>query len=59
MTSARDGDPEPRIAAVNPAAIDSTETNTTTTPAIPTIATPVDPRRRGMVRRLSDVTAMV
>ena len=37
MTSARDRDPEPRIAAVKPAAIDSTETNTTTTPQTPSV----------------------
>jgi hypothetical protein len=45
ITMARDGEPEPRIAAVKPDAIDSTETNTTTTPAMPTMATPDDPSR--------------
>ena len=40
ITSARSGDPDPCIAAANPAAIDSTDTNTTTTPAMPTMATP-------------------
>ena len=59
MTSARVGEPDSRIAAVNPAAIDSTDTSTTTTPAMPTMATPDEPSRCGMVRRLSAVTAMV
>ena len=59
MTMARVGDPDPRIAAVNPDAIESTDTNTTTTPAMPTMATPDEPSRCGMVRRLSAVTAMV
>ena len=35
ITSARFGEPDPVIAAEKPAAIDSTETNTTTTPANP------------------------
>ena len=47
------------MAAVNPEAIDSTETSTITTPAMPMMATPDEPRRCGMVRRLSAVTAMV
>ena len=47
ITSARVGEPEPRIAAVKPAAIDSTETSTTTTPAMPTMATPDEPSRCG------------
>ena len=41
------GLPDPCIAAVNPAAIDSTETKTTTTPAMPMMAT----RRRAEPRR--------
>ena len=59
ITSARDGDPDSRIAAVKPEAIDSTETSTTTTPAMPTMATPDEPRRCGIVRRLRAVTARV
>ena len=49
ITSARDGEPEPRMAAVKPAAIDSTDTSTTTTPAMPTMATPdeAEPLRNG------------
>src|SRR5262245_30301454 len=59
VTSARLGDPDPCIAAENPAAIDSTETNTTTTPAMPTIATAEELRRAGIVRRFSAMTAVV
>ena len=59
MTSARLGEPERCIAAVKPAAIDSTDTKTTTTPAMPTIATSDEPSRGGMVRRLSAMTASV
>src|SRR6478672_8790788 len=58
-TSARSGEPEPRMAAEKPAAIDSTDTKTTTTPAMPTIATPDEPSRAGIVRRLSAITASV
>ena len=39
--------PDPCMAAANPAAIDSTETNTTTTPAIPMIATADELSRAG------------
>ena len=42
-----------------PSAIDSTDTNTTTTPAMPTMATADEPSRCGIVRRLSAVTASV
>ena len=59
ITSARLGDPASDIAAVKPEAIDSTDTSTTTTPAMPMIATPEEPSRCGMVRRFSSVTATV
>ncbi len=59
ITSARVGEPEFCIAAVKPAAIESTDTSTTTTPAMPMMATPDELRRWGMVRRLSAVMAMV
>src|SRR5687767_13693546 len=59
ITSARTGDPDASIAAAKPCAIDNTETSTITTPAMPTIATPDEPRRCGMVRRLTIVTASV
>ena len=59
ITSARSGEPDPCIAAVKPAAIDSTDTNTTTTPAMPTMATPDELRRCGIVRMFSASTASV
>ena len=59
ITSARTGEPDASIAAAKPWAIDSTETSTITTPAMPTMATPDEPRRCGMVRRFSIVTAIV
>src|SRR5688572_22026861 len=59
ITSARPGEPEPCIAAAKPAAIDSTETNTTTTPAIPIMATADELRRAGMVRKFSAMMAAV
>ena len=59
ITSTRAGEPASCIAALNPAAIDSTDTSTTTTPAMPMMATPDEPRRCGMVRRLRAVTANV
>ena len=59
MTSARSREPDPCIAAVKPAAIDSTDTNTTTTPAMPTIATAEELRRCGIVRMFSAMTASV
>src|SRR5687767_14129744 len=59
ITIARTGDPDASMAATKPCAIDNTETSTITTPAIPTIATPDEPRRCGMVRRLTIVTANV
>ncbi len=48
----------PCIAARKPSAIDSTAENTMTTPAMPTIATTEEPRRCGIDRRLTLVTAM-
>src|SRR2546428_533061 len=57
--SARPGEPDPVIACENPAEIDSTDTKTTTTPAIPMIATAEEPSLPGMVRRLSIRTATV
>src|SRR5262249_32946314 len=59
MTIARPGEPEPVIAAENPAEIDSTDTKTTTTPAIPIMATVEEPSLLGIVRRLSSITANV
>ena len=53
------GEPDPCIAAANPAAIDSTDTNTTTTPAMPMMATADELSRAGIVRRLSAITARV
>src|SRR5262245_11496578 len=58
-TSARPCEPDPAIALENPAEIDSTETNTTTTPAIPMMATAEEPSLCGIVRRLRDNTATV
>src|SRR5262245_40424097 len=58
-TRARPFDPEPPMAAENPAEMDRTETNTTTTPAIPIIATAEEPSLAGTVRRLSITTANV
>src|SRR5215510_6624215 len=49
----------PPIAVAKPAEIDSTETNTTTTPAIPIMATAEEPKRLGIVRRLTSITAIV
>ena len=59
ITSARSGEPEPCIAAVKPAAIDNTDTNTTTTPAMPMMATPDELRRCGIVRMFRASTASV
>src|SRR5690606_3722594 len=59
ITMARSGDPASCIDALNPSAIDSTATRTTTTPAMPMMATMDDPSRCGMVRRLSTVTATI
>ena len=59
ITIARLGEPASAIAAVKPEAIESTDTSTTTTPAMPMMATPEEPRRCGMVRRFSSVTATV
>src|SRR4030095_14993254 len=59
ITSARLGEPDPVMAAGNPAAIESTDTKTTTTPAMPMTATPDELRRCGIVRRLSALTVSV
>ena len=59
MIRARRCDPVPAIAVRNPAAIDNTETKTTTTPAIPIMATAQDPILAGIVRRLVSITATV
>jgi hypothetical protein len=59
MTSARPGEPDPCMAAEKPAAIDSTDTKTTTTPAIPMMATADELSLAGIVRRLSAITAAV
>src|SRR5262245_44207809 len=59
MIIARFGEPEPLIAAANPAEIERTDTKTITTPAIPIIATVDEPRRAGIVRRLTINTAIV
>ena len=59
MTSARPRDPDPCMAAEKPEAIDSTETNTTTTPAIPTMATNEELNLAGIVRRLSSMITNV
>jgi hypothetical protein len=47
------------IALRNPSAIDSTPTNTITTPMMPTTATADDPARCPSDRRLTLVTAMI
>jgi hypothetical protein len=52
-------EPEPINAALNPAEMESTDTKTMTTPAMPMMATTEDPRREGIVRRLTDMTAIV
>ena len=49
MTIARSGRPALTIAFSNPSAIDSTPTSTTTTPAMPMIATPAELNRCGIV----------
>src|SRR5262245_43601340 len=59
MTMARPGEPALAIAVNRPSAIDSTATKTTTTPAMPTIATAEEPARCGSVRRLRRVTAPI
>ena len=52
-------DPDPFMAAEKPAEIDSTDTNTMTTPAIPMMATVEEPSRAGIVRKLRNSTATV
>ena len=56
-TIARLGDPVPCTAALNPSLIDSTDTSTTTTPAMPMTATTDELNRCGIVRMLTSVTA--
>src|SRR6478735_3690306 len=58
-TSARESDPVCSIAAEKPCAIDNTDTSTITTPAMPTMATPEEPSRCGMVLKFNIVTANV
>ncbi len=57
-TIARSGDPVPCTAALKPSPIDSTDTSTTTTPAMPMTATIEELSRCGIVRMLTSVTAM-
>jgi hypothetical protein len=52
------GSPVPLIAARKPSAIDSTAVKTMTTPAMPITATIVDPRRWGIERSVTPVTAI-
>ena len=59
MMRARSGWPAFFIAARKPSAIDSTATNTMTTPAMPTTATADEPRRWRMVRMLSQATEKI
>src|SRR5262245_51804232 len=58
-TRARPDDPDPAIALENPSDMDSTDTKTTTTPAIPIMATAEEPSRAGIVRRFIIITATV
>src|SRR5207244_2161990 len=53
------GSPTVAMAALKPSAIDSTPRKTTTTPAMPMIATVDDPSRWRIERRLTPVTAMI
>ncbi len=50
-TMAASGDPEAVIARRNPAAIESTPTSTSTTPAMPMIVAMTEPRRCGTLNR--------
>ena len=59
ITKARSAEPDPFIALENPAEIDRTETKTTTTPAMPMMATAEEPSLPGIVRRFSIITAVV
>src|SRR5215471_3160018 len=59
IISARSGNPDPCRADEKPTEIDSTETNTITTPAMPIIATTEEPSRAGSVCRLIHITARV
>jgi hypothetical protein len=47
------------MAAWKPSAIDSTAVKTMTTPPMPTIATIDEPRRCGIERRVTPVTAII
>src|SRR5215510_16377355 len=53
------GSPAPFIAAWKPSAIESTATNTMTTPTIPSTATAEDPRRCLIELKLTAVTARI
>src|SRR5882672_5166067 len=59
MTIARLGEPALAIAARKPSPIESTATNTITTPAMPITATAEELRRCGIVRTLSAATVRV
>ncbi len=58
-TMAISSDPPPAITRSNPAEIESTATNTATTPAKPTTATAEEPSRCVRLLRLTTVTASV
>ena len=53
------GSPDACIVALTPSAIDSTATNTRTTPAMPMTATLDEPSRARIDRRFTDVTARI
>jgi len=55
-TIAESGDPEEVIARRNPTRMDSTPTNTVTTPAIPTTDAATEPRRWGTLNSPNAVT---
>src|SRR5438477_9329891 len=58
-TRAVSGEPDTVIARRNPCAMESTPTNTATTPAIPNTASATAPRRWGMVNKPNFVTEAV
>ncbi len=58
-TIARSGRPVPTAACVKLVAMASTQMNTATTPATPMTMTNEAPSRRGMLSRLSHVTARI
>src|SRR5712691_4584953 len=59
MTIAASGAPVDSIVFLNPWPIESTPTSTATTPATPNIAVAAAPLRRGRVRRLNSMSALV